>query len=321
MTGVSQKGKPLALVTGAAGFVGSHLAERLLAEGYTVVGVDNLCTGRLRNLAILKSNPEFTFIQADLIEGIPGELKGKNWSWVFHFASPASPPKYFDLPVETLRINSEGTRHLLELCKESGASFFYASTSEVYGDPLEHPQSESYWGNVNPIGVRSIYDEAKRYGEAITYAYHRTFGVDVRVIRIFNTYGPRMDPEDGRVVTNLMFQALRNQPLTIYGDGTQTRSFQYVSDLVEGILRLTRVKHVWPVNLGNPGEFTILEFAERVRALIPGKGELVFKPLPSDDPKQRKPDISLAKRILGWEPKVDLEQGLRLTLDFFKSNE
>jgi dTDP-glucose 4,6-dehydratase len=225
------------------------------------------------------------------------------------------------MPIETLRINSEGTRHLLEVCRKTGAKFFFASTSEVYGDPLVHPQPESYWGNVNPIGVRSIYDEAKRYGEAITYAYHRTHGVDVRVIRIFNTYGPRMDPEDGRVVTNLMFQALRNQPLTIYGDGSQTRSFQYVSDLIEGIVRLMGVDHSEPVNLGNPSEFTILEFANKVRSLIPTRSDTVYRPLPSDDPKQRKPEISLAKRILGWEPVVDLERGLALTLEYFKTNE
>jgi dTDP-glucose 4,6-dehydratase len=223
------------------------------------------------------------------------------------------------MPIETLRVNSEGTRHLLELCRRQGAKFFYASTSEVYGDPLVHPQVEGYWGNVNPIGVRSIYDEAKRYGEAMAYAYHRSFGVDVRVIRIFNTYGPRMDPEDGRVVTNLMFQALRNEPMTVYGDGSQTRSFQYVSDLVDGISRLMKTEYFWPVNLGNPEEFTILEFAELVRKIVPTRSEQVFRPLPSDDPKQRKPDISLAKRILGWEPGVRLEAGLRETLAFFKT--
>jgi nucleoside-diphosphate-sugar epimerase len=313
--------RPLALVTGAAGFVGSHLAERLLREGFGVVGVDNLCTGRLLNLDSFKSHPDFEFVKADLIEGIPSSLMNRNFSWVFHFASPASPPKYFGMPLETLRINSEGTRHLLEICKKTGARFFYASTSEVYGDPLVHPQPESYWGNVNPIGVRSIYDEAKRYGEAITYAYHRTHQVDVRVIRIFNTYGPRMDPDDGRVVTNLMFQALKNEPLTIYGDGSQTRSFQFVSDLIEGIIRLMGVGHVWPVNLGNPGEFTIREFADRVRTLIPSARENVFLPLPSDDPKQRKPDIDLAKKLLGWEPKVSLDEGLRVTLEYFKARE
>jgi nucleoside-diphosphate-sugar epimerase len=313
--------KPLALVTGAAGFVGSHLAERLLNEGFSVAGLDNLCTGRLRNLDSFKSHPDFGFFEADLIEGIPAGLADRNFDWVFHFASPASPPKYFGMPLETLRVNSDGTRHLLELCRKTGAKFFYASTSEVYGDPLVHPQTENYWGNVNPIGVRSIYDEAKRYGEAMTYAYHRTHGVDVRVIRIFNTYGPRMDPEDGRVVTNLMFQALRKEPLTIYGDGSQTRSFQYVSDLIEGIIRLMRSDHVWPVNLGNPGEFTIREFADQVRALIPSARENVFLPLPSDDPKQRKPDITLAKKLLGWEPKVDLKHGLSLTLDYFKTRE
>lgn len=309
------------MVTGAAGFVGSHLAERLLKEGFSVVGVDNLCTGRLGNLESFQNHPDFSFVRADLIEGVPLELRTLPWDWVFHFASPASPPKYFSMPLETLRINSEGTRHLLEVCRTSGAKFFYASTSEVYGDPLMHPQSESYWGNVNPIGVRSIYDEAKRYGEAMSYAYHRTHHVDVRVIRIFNTYGPRMDPEDGRVVTNLMVQAIQGKPLTLYGDGSQTRSFQFVSDLVEGVIRLMNSDYVWPVNLGNPREFSILQFAEQVRALIPSAGENVFQPLPSDDPKQRKPDIALAKKLLHWEPRIPLEEGLRLTLDFLKSRE
>jgi dTDP-glucose 4,6-dehydratase len=313
--------KKTVLLTGAAGFVGSHLAERLLAEGFAVTGVDNLCTGRLKNLESFKNHPDFRFVHADVIQDLPQELRDHSWDWVMHFASPASPPKYFALPIETMLVNSEGTRKLLEICRLRGAKFFYASTSEVYGDPLMHPQPETYWGNVNPIGVRSIYDEGKRYGEAMAYAYHRTHGVDVRVIRIFNTYGPRMDPEDGRVVTNLMFQALKNEPMTIYGDGKQTRSFQYVSDLVEGIVRLMRNDYVWPVNLGNPGEFTILEFAECVKKVIPTQSSLVFKPLPSDDPKQRKPDHALAQRVLGWEPKVRLEEGLRLTLQFFKTHE
>jgi dTDP-glucose 4,6-dehydratase len=311
--------KPAVLLTGAAGFVGSHLAERLLGEGFEVVGIDNLCTGRLKNLDSFRMDPSFTFVEADVSDPLPIKVIERKYSWVMHFASPASPPKYFGMPIETLRVNSEGTRHLLELCRRQGAKFFYASTSEVYGDPLVHPQVEGYWGNVNPIGVRSIYDEAKRYGEAMVYAYHRTYGVDVRVIRIFNTYGPRMDPEDGRVVTNLMFQALRNEPMTVYGDGSQTRSFQYVSDLVDGISRLMKTEYFWPVNLGNPEEFTILEFAELVRKIVPTRSEQVFRPLPSDDPKQRKPDISLAKRILGWEPGVRLEAGLRETLAFFKT--
>ncbi len=309
------------LLTGAAGFVGSHLAERLLNDGFEVVGVDNLCTGRSVNLTAFESHPAFRFVQADVSMDLPEELQSQKWDWIMHFASPASPPKYDARPIETLLVNGEGTRKLLDLCAKAGASFFFASTSEVYGDPLVHPQPEGYWGNVNPIGVRSIYDEGKRYGEALCFAYHRSKGVPIRVIRIFNTYGPRMDPEDGRVVTNLMFQALRGQALTIYGDGRQTRSFQYVSDLVEGIVRFMGVDHTGPVNLGNPGEFTILEFAGKVGQLIPSAGDLVFKPLPGDDPKQRKPDITLAGKLLDWSPRVDLEEGLRLTLDYFKNRE
>jgi nucleoside-diphosphate-sugar epimerase len=310
------------LLTGAAGFVGSHLAERLLSEGHFVLGVDNLCTGRLKNLESFKANPNFEFVNADVSQAlVPAIRAQKKWDWIMHFASPASPPKYFAIPIETMLVNGEGTRHLLELARENNSKFFYSSTSEVYGDPLVHPQTESYWGNVNPIGVRSIYDEAKRYGEAMIYAFHREFKLDVRVIRIFNTYGPRMDPEDGRVVTNLMFQALRNEPMTIYGDGKQTRSFQYVSDLVDGIVKLMKTDYVWPVNFGNPSEFTILEFAEKVRALIPTKSELSFHDLPSDDPKQRKPDISLAQKLMAWEPKVNLTEGLKTTLEFFKNHE
>jgi dTDP-glucose 4,6-dehydratase len=273
------------------------------------------------NLAAFEAHPAFRFVQADVSVDLPEEWTAQNWDWVMHFASPASPPKYDARPIETMLVNGEGTRKLLDLCVKTGARFFFASTSEVYGDPLVHPQPENYWGNVNPIGVRSIYDEGKRYGEALCFAYHRAKGVPIRVIRIFNTYGPRMDPEDGRVVTNLMFQALRGQPLTIYGDGRQTRSFQFVSDLVEGIVRFMGVDHTGPLNLGNPGEFTILDFAEKVRELIPTAGALVFKSLPGDDPKQRKPDITLAGELLGWTPTVALEQGLSLTLDDFTSRE
>lgn len=309
------------LLTGAAGFVGSHLAERLLNDGCEVTGVDNLCTGRKRNLATFAGHPRFRFVEADVTRDLPDFLRSAKWDWVMHFASPASPPKYDALPIETMLVNGEATRKLLDLCVASGASFFFASTSEVYGDPLVHPQPESYWGHVNPIGVRSIYDEGKRYGEALCFAYHRSKQVPIRVIRIFNTYGPRMDPEDGRVVTNLMFQALRKKPLTIYGDGRQTRSFQYVSDLVEGIVRFMRVDHTGPLNLGNPGEFTILEFAKKVQTLIPGESPLEFMPLPGDDPKQRKPEIRLARELLGWEPRIVLDEGLRLTLDYFRQNE
>lgn len=308
------------LLTGAAGFIGSHLATRFVADGHTVVGVDNFCTGRKVNLAHLSAEPLFTLIDADLCKPLPASVTSQKFDWVLHFASPASPPKYFALPIETMLVNSEATKNLLELCRTCNSKFFFASTSEVYGDPLVHPQVEGYFGNVNPIGVRSIYDEGKRYGEAMTYAYQRTFGVDVRVIRIFNTYGPSMDPEDGRVVTNLMFQALRGEKLTVYGDGSQTRSFQYVDDLVNGICALMKSSYIWPVNLGNPEEFTILEFARKVKALIPTAGEIVFQPLPSDDPKQRKPDISLAQKELQWEPRVKLDEGLRKTLNFFKKD-
>ncbi len=236
-----------------------------------------------------------------------------------HFASPASPPKYFELPIETMLVNSVGVKNALDLCRSTGAKFFFASTSEVYGDPLEHPQKETYWGNVNSIGVRAIYDEAKRFGEAMTYSYHREFGVDVRLIRIFNTYGPKMDPNDGRVVTNLMFQALKNQPMTIYGKGLQTRSFQYVTDLVEGIVRLMKSNYTQPVNLGNPEEFSIMEFAKQVKTLVQNTSEFIFEDLPEDDPKQRKPNIDVAKRELGWVPSVSLSEGLKRTLDYFKS--
>ena len=310
------------LLTGAAGFVGSHLAKRLLDDGHTVVGIDNFSSGRLKNVEEFSSHPQFSLFEADASQALPKEIASKHkWDWVMHLASPASPPKYFGMPVQTMTVNAEGTRHLLELARETGAKFFYSSTSEVYGDPLVHPQPEGYWGNVNSIGVRSMYDEAKRYGEAMTYAFHRAFGVDVRVIRIFNTYGPKMDPEDGRVVTNLMFQALRNEPMTIYGDGSQTRSFQYVDDLVEGICRLMKTDYAMPVNLGNPDEFTILEFAEAVKKLIPTRSELTFRELPGDDPKQRKPDITLAKKLMGWEPKVKLADGLVRTLEYFKNKE
>lgn len=310
------------LLTGAAGFVGSNLAQRLVNDGHFVLGVDDCSTGRMKNLDDLKGNSKFDFARADASVPLEQTLRTKQkWDWIMHLASPASPPKYFALPIQTMTINGEGTRHLLELARENNAKFFFSSTSEVYGDPIEHPQPESYWGNVNSIGVRSIYDEGKRYAEAMIYAYYRTFKVDARVIRIFNTYGPKMDPEDGRVVTNLMFQALKNQPMTIYGDGSQTRSFQYVDDLVEGITRLMKKDYVWPVNLGNPDEFTILEFAEIVKQLIPTQSKLEYRELPQDDPKQRKPDIALAKKLLDWEPRIKLEQGLKKTLEYFKTHE
>lgn len=310
------------LLTGASGFVGSHLVERFLKDGHFVCGVDNLITGREKNIKEFQSDQNFQFFKADVSEPLPNEVqKLKKWDWVMHFASPASPPKYLAAPLETMKVNGEGTRFLLELAQGSGAKFFYASTSEVYGDPLVHPQTEAYWGNVNPNGLRSVYDEAKRYGEAMTYLFHREHKVDVRVIRIFNTYGPKMDPTDGRVVTNLMFQALKGEPMTIYGDGKQTRSFQFVSDLVEGIVRLMKSNYTQPVNLGNTGEFSILEFSEKVKALVGGESKITFQDLPSDDPKQRKPDITVAKKELGWEPKVSLNEGLQATLSYFKEFE
>ncbi len=304
------------LITGAAGFLGSNLVDRFLADGHRVIGMDNYCTGDARNLIHLSDHPDFRFIEHDAI--LPLTLDEK-LDWVMHFASPASPPKYMALALETLRVNSEGTYHLLELAKLHGAKFFLASTSECYGDPEIHPQPETYWGNVNPIGPRSVYDEAKRYGEAITALYGRDFGVSIRHIRIFNTYGPRMDPDDGRIVTNFINQALRGQDLTIFGDGLQTRSFQYVDDLVEGIVRLMGVEYHNPVNLGNPEEYTVLQFAELVNEAMGGHHKIVFHPLPQDDPKRRRPDNSLAKKLLDWEPKVPVQEGVRRTIEYFTS--
>lgn len=303
------------LLTGAAGFLGSHLAERLLKEGCEVIGVDNLSTGQRRNLDRLVAYPGFRFLQADVTR--PLEVEGP-LDWVLHFASPASPPRYLKLPIPTLLVNAEGTRHLLDLALKKGARFFLASTSEVYGDPLVHPQPESYWGNVNPVGPRAVYDEGKRYAEALVTAYHAHFGLPVRIVRIFNTYGPYMDPEDGRVVTNFITQALKGEPLTVYGDGSQTRSFCYIDDLVEGIVRLMEVDYAGPVNLGNPEEYTVLELARLVKEITHSPSEIVFKPLPQDDPKQRRPDISLAKRLLGWEPRVPVREGLLRTITYFR---
>jgi dTDP-glucose 4,6-dehydratase len=304
------------LLTGAAGFIGSHLTDRLLSEGHQVIGVDNCCTGRLENLAHLKNNPSFRFIRRDA--SLPLQIE-EPLDWVMHFASPASPPKYLTMPVEILRINSEGTFHLLELTRNKNAKFFFASTSEVYGDPLVHPQPESYWGHVNPIGIRSVYDEAKRYAEALTSVYHWKYGLSTRVIRIFNTYGPRMDPEDGRVVTNFINQALRGKPLTVYGDGRQTRSFQYVDDLIEGIRRLMEVEFFEPVNLGNPEEYDMLEFARIIQETTKSPSIVEFAPLPQDDPKQRKPDITRAKNLLNWSPKISSKDGLSKTIQYFRT--
>ena len=307
-----------ALVTGAAGFVGSHLSERLLKDGFEVVGVDNFITGQHRNLEPLRAYKSFSFLEADVIQ--PIHLEG-DLDWVLHFASPASPPKYLKKPLETMLVNSEGSRHLLELCRAKNAAFFLASTSEVYGDPLVHPQPETYWGHVNSVGPRSIYDEAKRYAETLTMAYHQTFGVSTRIIRIFNTYGPRMDALDGRVVTNFINQALSSKPLTVYGEGQQTRSFQYVDDLIEGIRRLMEKQYHLPVNLGNPEEYTMLELANLVQELSGTKLELAFEELPIDDPKQRKPDITRARELLNWQPRVSVRDGLSRTIDYFKQLE
>lgn len=303
------------LVTGVAGFLGSHLAEKLLKEGHEVLGVDNLSTGQRRNLERLERYPGFTFLRGDVRQ--PLEVAGP-LDWVMHLASPASPPRYLRLPLETLLVNAEGTRHLLDLSLAKGARFFLASTSEVYGDPLVHPQPETYWGNVNPIGPRSIYDEGKRYAEALTLAYHRVHGLSVRIARIFNTYGPYMDPEDGRVVSSFIVQALKGEPLTVYGDGSQTRSFCYVDDLVEGFRRLMEVEYSLPVNLGNPEEYRVLELAHVVKELTGSSSPIVFRPLPEDDPKQRRPDITLARRLLGWEPRVPVREGLERTIGWFQ---
>jgi dTDP-glucose 4,6-dehydratase len=306
---------PVSVVTGGAGFLGSHLADRLLAEGHRVIVLDNLLTGRTDNIAHLAGRKDFTFIKHNVTTYIylPGRI-----DYVFHFASPASPIDYLELPIQTLKVGSLGTLHTLGLAKAKGAKFLLASTSECYGDPLQHPQTEEYWGNVNPIGPRGVYDEAKRFAEAMTMAYHRFHKVDTRIVRIFNTYGPRMRLRDGRVVPAFIGQALKGRPLTVFGRGQQTRSFCYVSDLIDGIYRLSQTNFHEPVNIGNPDEFTILEFAQLVRKLTGSKSKIVYKPLPVDDPKQRQPDITRAKRLLGWTPKVKLADGLRQTIDFFR---
>jgi dTDP-glucose 4,6-dehydratase len=304
-----------AVITGGAGFLGSHLCDRLLAEGWEVLALDNLITGDDKNLAHLKHEARFQFERADVSE--PLRISG-GAGYVFHFASPASPPDYLKHPIETMKVGSVGTMNALELAREKKAKFFIASTSECYGDPEVSPQHEDYWGNVNPVGPRSVYDEAKRFSEAITMAYHRHYGVDTHIVRIFNTYGPRMRLNDGRALPNFVFQALSGQPITIFGDGRQTRSFCYVSDLIDGIYRLSQSDEHFPVNIGNPAEMTILEFARQVLTHFKNPPEIVYQALPQDDPKRRRPDISKARRLLGWEPKVKLEQGLRITLDYFE---
>ena len=300
-----------ALVTGAAGFLGSHVCDRLLREGYDVVGLDNLVTGRRANVAHLEGERRFSLRIHDVVQplSLDGEL-----DWIFHLACPASPPKYLAFPIETMRTCSEGTLHMLDLAQAKKAGILLASTSEVYGDPLEHPQHEAMWGNVNPVGPRSVYDEGKRFAEALATSYHRERGLSIRLPRIFNTYGPRLDPDDGRVVTNFIKQAMAGVPLTVYGDGSQTRSIQYVDDLVEGFMRLTAVDHAGPVNLGNPEEYTMLELAKLVRELTHSRSEIVFAPLPVDDPRRRRPDITLAKKLLDWAPRITAREGLGRTI-------
>jgi dTDP-glucose 4,6-dehydratase len=306
----------LAVISGAAGFIGAHLCDALLAHGYTVIALDNFLTGRRDNLAHLDGRPGFRFVEHNITE--PFALEEKV-DCVLHLASAASPKDYLEHPIETLDSGSLGTRRMLDLALRHGARFLLTSTSECYGDPLVHPQDESYWGNVNPVGPRSCYDESKRFAEALTMAYHRKYGLATTIARIFNTYGPRMKLDDGRVVPSFLDQALRGEPITVFGDGSQTRSFCYVSDMVEGLMRLMLSGEPYPVNLGNPCEMTILQFAEHIRKLTGSRSEIVFTELPEDDPKQRRPDISKAKRLLGWEPRVGLEEGLRRTIEYFRS--
>ena len=307
--------QPVTVVTGGAGFLGSHLTDRLLAEGHRVIAIDNLITGHLTNIEHLAGNESYRFIKQDVTQYlfVPDEI-----DYVFHFASPASPIDYLELPIPTLKVGALGTHNTLGLAKAKKATFLLASTSECYGDPLVHPQKEDYWGNVNPIGPRGVYDEAKRFAEAITMAYHRYHGIDTKIVRIFNTYGPRMRLRDGRVVPAFIGQALSGAPLTIFGDGAQTRSFCYVSDLIDGIYRLSQSDFHEPVNVGNPREMTIKRFAEEIIRITGTKSGIEYKPLPVDDPKVRQPDIGRAKKILGWEPKVEFEEGITRTIDYFR---
>ncbi|RYD73537.1 MAG: SDR family oxidoreductase [Sphingobacteriales bacterium] len=308
--------KERVLITGAAGFLGSHLCDRFLKEGFHVIGMDNLLTGNLRNIEHLFKLEHFEFYHHDVSKFVfvPGELK-----YILHFASPASPIDYLKMPIQTMKVGSLGTHNLLGLAKAKNARMLIASTSEVYGDPNVHPQPEEYWGNVNPIGPRGVYDEAKRFQEAITMAYHTFHGLETRIVRIFNTYGTRMRLDDGRALPAFMGQALRGEDITVFGDGSQTRSFCYVDDLVEGIYRLLLSDYAQPVNIGNPTEITIKDFAEEVVRLVGSNSKIIYKPLPTDDPQQRKPDISKAQNILSWEPKVSRSEGLKITLDYFKS--
>lgn len=303
------------LITGGAGFIGSHLCEYFLNRGFEVICMDNLLTGDIKNVEHLFSNPDFVFVKQDVTNYI--HVSGKI-DYVLHFASPASPIDYNNLPIQTLKVGALGTHKTLGLAKEKKARFLLASTSEVYGDPLVHPQNEDYWGNVNPIGPRGVYDEAKRFAEAMTMAYHRYHGVETRIVRIFNTYGPKMRINDGRAIPTFVSQALRNEDITAFGDGSQTRSFCFVSDLVEGIFRLLMSDYAYPVNIGNPNEMTITQLAQKVIEMTGSKSKIVYKPLPEDDPKVRQPDITRAKTILGWEPKISLEEGLKSTIEYFK---
>lgn len=314
MKKTTKERKPTSVVTGSAGFLGSHLTDYLLAKGHRVVGMDNFVTGSIENFDHLAGNPNFRFVKQDVTEFIflHGEV-----DYVWHFASPASPIDYLNVPIQTLKVGSLGTHKALGLAKYKKARFLLASTSEIYGDPTVHPQTEEYWGNVNTIGPRGCYDEAKRFAEAMAMAYHREHGVETRIVRIFNTYGPRMRMNDGRVVPAFVGQAMANKPITIFGKGTQTRSFCYCSDLIEGIYRLMMSDTEMPVNIGNPREMTMLQFAEAVIKATGSKSKLVFKPLPQDDPKQRQPDITRARKILGWEPKVGLDEGLKKTIEYF----
>jgi len=307
--------RPISVVTGGAGFLGSHLVDLLLARGHRVVAIDNFVTGSVENIRHLAGDTNFRFIQQDVTEFL---FLHENVDYVWHFASPASPIDYLELPIQTLKVGSLGTHKALGLAREKGARFLLASTSEIYGDPLVHPQTEEYWGNVNTIGPRGCYDESKRFAEALVMAYHREHGIPTRIVRIFNTYGPRMRLNDGRVVPSFISQALRNKPMTVFGDGNQTRSFCYCSDLIEGIYRLMMSGHSQPVNIGNPHEMTMLEFAREIISATGSRSRLVFRPLPQDDPKQRRPDITRAKRWLHWEPRVTLAKGLKATIAYFR---
>lgn len=306
------------LVAGGSGFLGSHLCKALLEAGDTVTCVDNLCTGRRKNVAELEKNPNFVFVQHDITKDLPPDLANSQYDAVVNLASPASPPKYVNLAVETLLVGSVGTKNMLDLAKKNAARYVHTSTSEVYGDPEVHPQPETYWGNVNSYGARSMYDESKRFSEALIWVYRHQQGLNTGIVRIFNTYGPNMDPEDGRVVSNFVMQALKGEPITMYGEGTQTRSFCYVDDQVAGIMALIDSNEEGPINVGNPDEFTMKELADKVLRLTGSTSEVIYKPLPPDDPTQRKPVIDRAKDRLGWEPKITLEEGLKPTIEYFK---